>query len=44
MLRSDLRDYSDVYFVVKWTIDFAIAWNQNILQKVVVFKIILHLG
>ena len=27
MLRSDLHDYSDVYFVVKGTIDFAIAWN-----------------
>ena len=44
MLRSDLRDYSDVYFVVKGTIDFAIAWNQNMLQKGVAFKIILHLG
>ena len=43
-LRSDLRDYSDVYFVVKGIIDPAIAWNWDMIQKGVVFKIILHLG
>ena len=38
MLRPDMSDYSDVYVVVKGTIDLRFAGNNAITQKGVVFK------
>ena len=40
MLRSDLRDYSDLYIVVKGTIDLlTVAANKNDkAQKIIAFK------
>ena len=38
MIRSDLCDYSNVYIVVKRTVDLLAAMNANMLRKNVAFK------
>ena len=38
MLRSDLCDYSDVYIVVKGTIDLGIDGENDMTQQGAVFK------
>ena len=38
MLRSDLCDYSDAYFVVKWKISVTGTKNSNRINKKLVFK------
>ena len=44
MLRSDLCDYSDAYIVVKGTINLGATGNNDMTEKVLHLKIMIHLG